>query len=169
MSCVMVSLASSLGLVDIALEQTDVINDPLFHQQALAEFKARTNRRETLEFILTRGKYIFEIMFESEDSDDFGKLPIAIFHSENAGELLGDSANEKELLEDREKAVNAYKEMLKLSARPLGLFQISNANHLTMVMYQQPAKEVADYILDILVSVRDRQIASNAGSDVVPE
>ena len=54
MRCVMVALFSSLGVIDIALGQIEVINDPLFHAMALAEHKARINRTDALRFLAQR-------------------------------------------------------------------------------------------------------------------
>jgi pimeloyl-ACP methyl ester carboxylesterase len=159
--CLMGALASSLGVIDIVFALIDVVNDPLFHSQALAEFKARTNRTENLEYLLQRGKYITEIMFQSADSNSFQDLPIAVLHSENAGELLGDSTDEQELLADRKQGVLAYQKMVDQSSQSLGLTEINNANHLTMVMYQQPAEIVAGRILEILQRVREQQLAIN--------
>jgi pimeloyl-ACP methyl ester carboxylesterase len=160
MLCMMVSAASALGIIDIALEQMEVVNDPLFQQQALAEFKARVNRTESLEYLLQRGKYIFEIMFQAIDSNSFQDLPVAIFHSENSGELLGVYANEAEMLDDRKQTVLSYQETVDSSNRSLGLTQIDNANHLTMVMHQEPAQQVARRILEILQQVREQKLAS---------
>ncbi len=157
MRCVMVALASSLGVIDIALEQIKAVNDPLYHTQALAEFKARINRTQTLQFLAQRGKYITEIMFQSIDSKEYGDLPVAIFHSENAGELLGDTADPQEMRDDREKGVLAYERALALSSRSLGLTKISQANHMTMVMYEEPAKQVSRRVLEILQQLREQK------------
>jgi pimeloyl-ACP methyl ester carboxylesterase len=155
MRCVMVALASSLGVIDIALEQIEAVNDPLYHAQALAEFKARTNRTQTLQFLAQRGKYITEIIFQSADSREYGDLPVAIFHSENAGELLGDTTDPQQMIEDREKGVLAYEDALTLSSQPLGLTEITQANHLTMVMHEEPAKQVSGRVLEILQQLRE--------------
>ena len=165
MRCFMVALASSLGVMDIALEQIDAVNDPLYHAQALAEFKARVNRTQTLQFLAQRGKYLTEIMFQSAESLEFGDLPVAIFHSENAGELLGDHSNPQQMLDDREKGVQAYENALTLSNQSLGLTKISQANHLTMVMYEEPAKQVSARVLEILQQLREQKIAANQKKD----
>jgi pimeloyl-ACP methyl ester carboxylesterase len=159
--CVVGSVASKLGVVDIALAYLEVLNDPGFHPQALAELKARTNRTETLAFVMRRGKYITEIMFQALDSNNLRDLPVAIFHADNSGELLGDHDSEQEMHDDRRKAVLAYQRTVDLSSRSLGLTQIENANHLTMVMYQQPAQQVAGRILEILQEVREQQLVIN--------
>jgi pimeloyl-ACP methyl ester carboxylesterase len=156
--CLIGSLASKLGVIDIALAYIEAVNDPGFQSQALAEFKARTNRTESLEFVLQRGKYITEIMFQALDSDSLQDLPVAIFHAENSGELLGDHESEQEMRNDRHQAVLAYQGTVDLSSRSLGLTQIENANHLTMVMYQEPAQQVAGRILEILEEVREQQL-----------
>jgi len=153
--CVMVALASSLGVIDIALEQIEAVNDPLYHGQALAEYKARINRTQALQFIARRGKYIPEIMYQAIDSKEYGDLPVAIFHSENAGELLGDTTDPQQMIEDREKGVLAYEDALTLSSQPLGLTEITQANHLTMVMHEEPAKQVSGRVLEILQQLRE--------------
>ncbi len=161
MRCVMVAFASSLGVIDIALEQIDAVNDPLYHEQALDEFKARINRTQALQFLAQRGKYITEIMFQSIESKEYGDLPVAIFHSENAGELLGDNrSNPLEMREDREQGVLAYANALTLSSQPLGLTKISQANHLTMVMYEKPAQQVSGRVLEILQLLREQKSGS---------
>ena len=154
--CWVGSAASKLGIIDIALEQIDAVNDPLFHARALAEFKARTNRTESLMYLLQRGRYLTEIMFQAGDTGSFQDLPVAIFHAENSGELLGDHANEEELLEDRENMRLAYKRMLGRSSQSLGLTRIENANHATMIMYREPAEAVAGRVLEILHQVQNR-------------
>jgi pimeloyl-ACP methyl ester carboxylesterase len=158
MRCMIGSMASKLGIIDIALAYIEAINDPGFQSQALAEFKARTNRTESLEFVLQRGKYITEIMFQALDNNSLQDLPVAIFHAENSGELLGDHENEQEMRDDRQQAILAYQRTVGLSSRSLGLIQIENANHLTMVMYQEPAQQVASRILEILEEVREQQL-----------
>jgi pimeloyl-ACP methyl ester carboxylesterase len=155
MRCVMMAFVSSLGVIDVALAQIDAVNDPLYHAQALAEYKARINRTEALQFLAQRGKYLTEIMFQSADSKEYGDLPVAIFHSENAGELLGDSDNPQDLIKDREKGVRAYASALTHSTHSLGLTKITQANHLTMVMYEEPAKQVSSRVLEILQQVRE--------------
>jgi pimeloyl-ACP methyl ester carboxylesterase len=158
--CVMVSAASALGVIDIAFRQIEAINDPMFHSRALAEFKARTNRSESLAFLAQRGKYITEIMFQSLDSNRFQELPIAIFHSENAGELLGDHTSEQEMRDDRSKGVLAYQQFLDQTGRSMGLIEVKDANHLTMVMYQEPAKQVAAAIIELLQQVENQYLTS---------
>jgi pimeloyl-ACP methyl ester carboxylesterase len=156
MRCWIGSVASKLGIIDIALEQIDAVNDPLFHTRALAEFKARTNRTESQMYLLQRGRYMTEIMFQARDTRSFQDLPVAIFHAENSGELLGDHANEKELLDDRENMRLAYQRMLGRSSQPLGLTRIDNANHATMIMHREPAEAVTGRILEILDQVQNR-------------
>lgn len=155
MRCVMSSFMSNIGVVRVALNQVELANDPLFHTQALAEYKARMNRSQSLTFLAQRGRYITEIMFQTADIKSFKDLPVAMIHSENAGELLGDHQNQKELVEDREKGLAAYKQTLALSSHSLGFTEISNANHLSIVMYQQPAKQVSRRLIEILAEVRD--------------
>ena len=153
----MVALFSSLGVIDIALGQIEVINDPLFHAMALAEHKARINRTDALRFPAQRGKYLTEIIFQSGDSRVYGDLPVAIFHADNSGELLGDHANPQEMIDDREKGLLAYENALTFSSQSLGLTKISQANHLTMVMYEAPAKQVSTRILEILQQLREQK------------
>ena len=155
MRCVIMAIVSSLGVIDVAFAQLDVINDPLFHARALAEYKARINRTEALQYLAQRGKYLTEIMFQSADSKEYGDLPVAIFTAANSGELLGDSDNPQDLIEDREKGVRAYANALTHSSRSLGLTNIKQANHLTMVMYEEPAKQVSARVLEILQQVRE--------------
>jgi len=155
MRCVIMAFVSSLGVIDIALAQIDAANDPLYHPQALAEYKARINRTEALQFLAQRGKYLTEIMFQSADSQEYGDLPVAIFHSENAGELLGDSTSPQDLIEDREKGVRAYASVLTHATHSLGLTKINQANHLTMVMYEEPANQVSARVLEIWQQVRE--------------
>ena len=154
MRCVMVAIASILGVIDIAFEQIEAVNDPLYQARALAEFKARTNRTQALQFFAQRGKYLTEIMFQSAQSKEFGDLPVAILHAENSGELLGDHSSPQQLLDDREQGVLAYRSALTLSSQSLGLTKISHANHLTMVMYEEPAKQVSRRVLEILQQLR---------------
>lgn len=162
MRCVMVSVMSALGVIDLTLELLDVVNDPLFHPLALAEFKARTNRIDSLTFLAQRGKYLTEIMFQAAESTDFTDLPVSIFHSENSGELLGDHTSPEELIEDREKGVAAYQVLLDDSQQSLGLRKIDDANHLTMLMYQEPANQVAENLLEILETLRTKDISTNS-------
>ena len=161
MRCVIVAFVSSLGVIDLALEQIEAVNDPLYHAQALAEFKARINRTQALQFLAQRGKYLTEIMFQSAQSKEYGDLPVAIFHAENSGELLGDHTSPQQMLDDREKGVLAYKSALTLSSQSLGLTKISQANHLTMVAYEEPAKQVSGRVLEILQQLREQRFSAN--------
>jgi pimeloyl-ACP methyl ester carboxylesterase len=159
MRCVMMTAVSALGVFDLALSQIEVLNDPLFHPRGLAEYKARMNRTSTLKHLAQRGRYLTEIMFQSIDSQPYGDLPVAIFHSENSGELLGDHSSPQEMIEDREKGILAYGQAVASSTTPLGLTEISNANHLTMVMYEEPAKQVSARILEIWQWLQDQEKA----------
>jgi len=156
MRCVMASFMSSIGIVRVAFNQIELVNDPLFHSQSLAEYKARMNRPQSLTFLAQRGRYITEIMFQTADNKSFDDLPVAMIHSENAGELLGDHQNQREMIEDREKGLVAYQKTLNLSSQSLGFTKITNANHLSMVMYQEPAKQVSQRIIQIVQSLNQQ-------------
>jgi hypothetical protein len=82
---------------------------------------------------------------------------VAIFHADNSGKLLGDHANPQEMIDDREKGLLAYENALTFSSQSLGLTKISQANHLTMVMYEAPAKQVSTRILEILQQLREQK------------
>lgn len=167
--CMMMNFVSGIGVTRVAFNQIEVLNDPFFHSQALAEYKARMNRSESLTFLAQRGRYINEIMFQTADNKDFANLPIAMFHSENSGELLGASSNPAELIKGRQESLNAYKKTLMLSSRSLGLTQINNANHLSMVTYEEPAKQVSQRIIEILAEVRNQPIASSNHNNLTGE
>ena len=155
--CVFVRTLSSMGVVRLALDQIEIVNNPLFHDQALAEYKARTNRPDTLAYLAYRGKYIAEIAFQTADSSDLEDLPVSIIYSSNSGELLGVYDSEEELLEDQRKTILAWQKTLDLSGKSLGLTEIVDANHLSMVMHQKPAQQVGQRLLEIGHNLREQQ------------
>ena len=154
MRCGMMRFMSSIGVIRLALDQLEIVNNPLFHAQALAEFKARINRPDTLAFLAYRGKYIPEIAFQTADSTRLENLPVSIIYSSNSGELLGVYDSEAELLEDRKTSLIAWQKTLDLSRKSLGLTEIVNANHLSMVMHEKPAEQVGQRLLEIVHYVR---------------
>ena len=158
--CVLMRILSSMGVVRLALDQIEVVNNPLFHDQALAEFKARTNRPDTLAFLAYRGKYIAEIIFQTADSSSMEDLPVSIIYSSNSGELLGVYDSEEELLEDRREMIFAWQKTLDLSGKSLGLTEIVDANHLSMVMHQKPAQQVGQRLLEIVQDLREQQYST---------
>jgi len=153
MRCVLVRTLSSMGVVRLALDQIEVVNNPLFHDQALAEFKARTNRPDTLAFLAYRGKYIAEIIFQTADSSSMEDLPVSIIYSSDSGELLGVYDSEEELLEDRREMIFAWQRTLDLSGKSLGLTEIVDANHLS--------QQVGQRLLEIVQDLREQQYSTS--------
>jgi pimeloyl-ACP methyl ester carboxylesterase len=161
MRCGMVRFMSSIGVIRLALDQIEIVNNPLFHAQALAEFKARINRPDTLAFLAYRGKYIPEIAFQTADSTNLENLPVSIIYSSNSGELLGVYDSEAEMLQDRKDSLIAWQKTLDLSRKSLGLTEIVNANHLSMVMHENPAEQVSQRLLEIVHYVRKQHNSSS--------
>ena len=151
--CFMTSFVSSIGVIRITMAQLEIVNNPLFNAQALAEYKARTNRLENLHFLAQRGKYLTEIMFQNLDGNGFGDLPLATIYSENRGELLGVFENEEEMFESRKEDLVAWQKTLDSSTHSLGFTEIRDANHLSMVMHQEPASKVSERILEVFQTV----------------
>jgi hypothetical protein len=93
------------------------------------------------------------MMFQNLDGNGFGDLPFAIIHSENRGELLGVFENEEEMFESRKEDLVAWQKTLDSTSHSLGFTEIRDANHLSMVMHQEPASKVSERILEIFQTV----------------
>ncbi len=150
--CPIAMTAASLGVVRIALGMVDAVNDPLFHAQSLAEFKARVSRPESVRFAMYRGRFIPTIAFQTGDLKSFGNLPVMMVYGTKSGSLLGDSESPEDLEIDQRAMRAAWNRNSQRSANNLGLRAIEGANHLSVVTYQQYAKRVAEAVLETVAA-----------------
>ena len=148
MRCPIGMTAASLGVFRFALNQIEMVNDPLIHPRSLAEFKARSVRPKAVRMGLYRGRFIPTIAFQTGDLQSFGELPIMMLHGSESGSLLGDSDSPEDLENDRRAMVAAWTRNGQRSRNNFGLRTIDGANHLSLVVYQEYGAQVARAIME---------------------
>lgn len=151
--CNMASFMANIGLVRLALSQVAAVNDPEYHEKSLQEFKFHTNSSKTLTFSMQRGRYIPQIAFQTKAIEDLNMLPMAIYYSDKFGELLGSYESVEERESDRIEMIEAWRQHLKLTKGNIDLREVNDANHLTIVAYEKPAKQLASYIENFVLSI----------------
>lgn len=151
--CPIAMTFARLGLVRLALSGIDVVNDPLYHPRALAEFKVRSVRPGALRMGMVLGRYIPLIAFQTGDVETFDDLPVLMVEGSESGSLLGDSDSPEDLENDRRAMREAWSRTRARSTNNLGIRTIQGANHLSLVAYQTYASEVAAAILDLAAEV----------------
>jgi pimeloyl-ACP methyl ester carboxylesterase len=147
--CPLAMTAASLGVIRIALNRLEPVNDPLFHPQSLAELKARTSRPDNVRTAMMRGRFMTTIAFQTGDVDSFGDLPVMMLTGSQSGALLGDSETPEDLAKDQLSNREAWIRTGNRSRNNLGLRTIKGANHLSIVTYEIYAKQVAIHIREL--------------------
>lgn len=159
MRCPIAVAAARLGVMRMTLNALDVINDPLFNPQSLAEFKARAIRPEAIRFSMHRGRFITTIAFQTGDLETLNDLPVIMVTGSESGTLLGDSDSPEDLENDQKMMQQAWIRNGHRSSRNLGLRIIEGANHVSLVAYQQYAEKVSEAIIELLEEVNAQEIA----------
>lgn len=144
--CPLASAVSHVGLTRLLMFSNETLNDPLYHPLSLLEYKTLTNTSKSLSFFLQRGRYMPDIMFQTKAADTLFDIPMVIYYGQHSGELLGNYASEEELKAGQKAMIDAWQQHLQLTEGATEIQEIPDANHLTIVAWETPAKTMAGHI-----------------------
>lgn len=100
------------------------------------------------------GRYFPHIFFQTGDNDTLGDIPLILGYGSKSGELLGDHATEQEWREDYEEQILAWQRTGALRQQFLGMRKVEEANHLSLVTYQEHAEAVSEMVDELISVVR---------------
>jgi len=150
--CTLATIATHLGItrLAIALMKVDLLDDPKWPQDAIADFKARSCHASNMRHVMAVGRYLTRTFHQTTDNRDLGDLPVMVIYSTGFGSLLGSFESEEEQAADLEFNKAAWRETAELSTNSLGLREIEGGNHLAIIGYEENATQVADYVREIV-------------------
>jgi len=153
--CTVASLIARLGVMRFSLGRIDLLADPKLPARAVAEWKARMALPRGAVFVLTRGRYLPVICYQTLQNRTLGDIHLSLVYSSEFGSLLGSYEDEQERLDWLQNNVEAWTQTVALSTRGTGPHPIDGANHLSIVLYEDYADQVVDKIDDVIALVRE--------------
>ena len=153
--CSAASLIARLGVMRFSLGKIDLLADPELPSQAVAEWKARMALPRSAVFVLTRGRYLPAICYQTLKNRALGDIHLSLVYSGEFGSLLASSEDEQERIDWLQSNVEAWTQTVALSTRGTGPHPIAGANHLSIVLYEDYADQVVDKIDDLIDLVRE--------------
>jgi pimeloyl-ACP methyl ester carboxylesterase len=153
--CSLASLVARLGVVRFSLGKIDLLVDSALPSQAVAEWKARMALPRSAVFMLTRGRYLPVICYQTLKNRTLGDIHLSLVYSGEFGSLLASSEDEQERIDWLQSNLEAWTQTVALSTRGTGPHPIAGANHLSIVLYEEYADQVVDKIDDVIDLVRE--------------
>ena len=133
-----------------SLGRIDLLADPELPSEAVAEWKARMALPRSAVFMLTRGRYLPVICYQTLENRTLGDIHLSLVYSSEFGSLLGSYEDEQERIDWLQSNVEAWTQTAALSTRGTGPHPIAGANHLSVVLYEDYADQIVDKIDDVI-------------------
>ncbi|MDJ0751386.1 MAG: alpha/beta fold hydrolase [Woeseiaceae bacterium] len=144
------------GLPRWMLKGQDILNDQQLPELAVKEFVARSVRPSNIRHLVFMGRYFPRIFFQTLDNTSLGSTPVVFVYGTRSGELLGDHTSLEEWQHDYDAQLVAWQRTGETSANFLGMREVPDANHLSIVTYPEHAEAVAGVIREMHEHVRDQ-------------
>ncbi len=144
--CAIAVFVAITGLPRWMLYGQDMLDDPQLPELAVEEFIAVSVRPSNVRHLVYMGRFFPRIFFQTLDNTSLRDIPVVFVYGTRSGQLLGDHASPEEWRQDYEAQLLAWQRTGETSTQFLGMRKALDANHLTIVMYEEHARTVADTI-----------------------
>jgi pimeloyl-ACP methyl ester carboxylesterase len=135
-----------LGVPRMVLNNVDLLNDPAYPPDAVAEFKALAARPEFLKSAFWIFRYMPTAAFQTLDAGPIADRPVMVIYSDNYGELVSAGEDPADMQRWKNEYHDAWQRAVDLSPRGVGPIMIPDANHITIIAGRDQALSVATQI-----------------------
>ncbi|MGI9265105.1 MAG: alpha/beta fold hydrolase [Gammaproteobacteria bacterium] len=139
-----------LGVPRLVLNNVDLLDDPAYPPDAVAEFKALAARPEFLRSAFWIVRYMPAAAFQTLDAGPILDRPVLVLYSGNYGELVSAGEDPAEMQRWKNAYVDSWQQAADLSPGGVGPVRIPDANHITVIASRDHALAVSDHIRDFM-------------------
>lgn len=132
-----------VGVPRLVLQQVDMLDNPAYPQDAVAEFRALAARPEFLRSAFQIVRYMPAAAFQTLDAGPITDRPVLAIYSGNYGELVSAGEDPAEMARWKGAYIEAWRRGAELSPGGRGPIEIDGANHITVIAEREHATRVA--------------------------
>jgi pimeloyl-ACP methyl ester carboxylesterase len=142
-----------LGVPRLVLNNVDMLNDPAYPPDAVAEFKALASRPEFLKSAFLIVRYMPAAAFQTLDAGPIDDRPVLVLHSGNYGDLVSAGEDPEEMTRWKNAYRAAWQRAVDTSPGGVGPVKIPGANHITIIAGRDHAAAVSTQIRDFVTTL----------------
>jgi pimeloyl-ACP methyl ester carboxylesterase len=142
-----------LGVPRLVLNNVDMLDDPAYPSDAVAEFKALAARPEFLKSAFWIVRYMPTAAFQTLDAGPIADRPVLVIYSGDYGELVSAGEDPKEMTRWKNAYVAAWQQAADTSPGGVGPVMIPGANHITVIADRDHALAVATHIREFMIEI----------------
>lgn len=142
-----------LGVPRLVLNNVDMLDDPAYPPDAVAEFKALAARPEFLRSAFLILRYMPTAAFQTMDAGPIADRPVLVIYSGNYGELVSAGEDPEEMTRWKNAYVAAWQQAVDFSRGGFGPVMIPGANHITVIASREHALAVSDHIRNFVTRI----------------
>lgn len=153
LSCQLPIFAARVGVVRIALNRLELLDDPALSADAVAEFRALAATPQNIRVALMTARYIGKASFQVLDTPLIADIPVTVIYGGEYGTVFAEYDNEEELIEWRGRYMDYWQSLVSASSSGRGPVEIPGANHVSVITHEPYAEQVAAEILATLETI----------------
>jgi pimeloyl-ACP methyl ester carboxylesterase len=154
MSCRFQIGLAYLGVTRVVLQNLDLLDDPSYPADAIAEFRALAPLPDAIRTALDIAHQTPRMAFQTLDAGRITDRPVLLIYSGEYGELVSDGEPAEEMARWRAWYQQEWRANVEASPAGVGPVEIPGANHLTVIVGEQYALQVAAEIRAFVRTLR---------------
>ncbi len=143
-----------LGVTRLVLDNLDLLDDPSYPADAVAEFRALAPRPEFITVALDIAHWTPRMAFQTLDAGRVTDRPVLLIYSGEYGELVSEGETEEEMARWGGRYLEEWQANVDASPAGVGPIPVTGANHITVLIAEQHAQEVASLIRRFVTTLR---------------